>query len=90
MSKLYCEVSEGLRKSDASIKICEVDGTPQFFPLDRGLISKINRRDAIPVRILEIDRDNDSALVTLPAEADSGATRVWVKLDDLALKAMAQ
>src|SRR5438552_3256586 len=33
MPKLYCNVSEGLRKAEATVTVSEYDGTPQHFPL---------------------------------------------------------
>lgn len=86
MPKLYCKLSEGLRKAEATVTVSEYDGTPQHFPLDRGLITKINGKYVIPVSIIHYAgdaEDNELALVSLPVEADSGTQRIWVKLSDL-------
>jgi hypothetical protein len=83
MAKLYCTVSEGLRSAEASITVTEYDGSPQHFPLDRGMITRAEGRDTIPVRILQRDERGELALVSLPVEADSGTQRIWVKVKDL-------
>lgn len=83
MAKLHCSVSEGLRKAEATVTVQEYDGTPQHFPLDRGLISRSTGRDMIPVRVLQYDQTGELALVSLPVEADSGTQRIWVKTTSL-------
>jgi hypothetical protein len=86
MPRLYCNVSEGLRKAEATVTVSEYDGTPQHFPLDRGLITKTAGRSTIPVGVVHyagIAEGDELALVSLPVEADSGTQRIWVKLSDL-------
>ena len=86
MPKLYCKVSEGLRKAEATVTVSEYDGTVQHFPLDRGLIATTGGKPAIPVGVVhyaENGREERLALVSLPVEADSGTQRIWVKLSDL-------
>jgi hypothetical protein len=39
--------------------------------------------DYLPVGFVEIDRRRRRVLIELPAEADSGANRMWVSFDDL-------
>src|SRR5437016_156046 len=57
MPKLYCKPSEGLRKAEATDTVSEHDGTPQHFPLDRGLIRNTNGKYAIPVGIIHYAGD---------------------------------
>ena len=83
MAKILCAVADGLRKAEATVTVMEYDGTPQHFPLDRGLISSIGGQEAIPVRILQYDQTGSLALVSLPVEADSGTQRIWVKTEIL-------
>ena len=86
MPRLYCNVSEGLRNAEATVTVSEYDGTPQHFPLDRGLITKAGGRSAIPVGLIQYTGDaegDELALVSLPVEADSGTQRIWVRLSDL-------
>jgi hypothetical protein len=83
VAKLSCRVSDGLRPSEATITVNEYDGTPQHFPLDRGMVSRAGSRDAIPVRVIQKDETEQFALISLPVEADSGSQRIWVKIEDL-------
>jgi hypothetical protein len=84
MARIYCKVSEGLRQAEASVTVTEYDGTPQHFPLDRGLISKVGGQDTVPVRLIQYDQSGALALVSLPVEADSGTQRIWVESKTLA------
>ncbi len=83
MALIFCEVSEGLRKSEATVKLTTYDGRPEFLPVDRGLVTEDGGRFYLSVGLIHISKDKDAALVALPVEADSGAHRVWVKLDHL-------
>jgi hypothetical protein len=83
MARVICEVSEGLRKSEATVKLVTFDGRPEFLPVDRGLVTTEGDRNYLSVGLVHVSHDKKAALVSLPVEADSGAHRVWVKLDSL-------
>jgi hypothetical protein len=81
MAQVICEVSEGLRKAEATVKLVTFDGRPEFLPVDRGFLSSEDGKDYLSVPIIHISDDKKAALIALPVEADSGAHRVWVHLD---------
>src|SRR5437763_9328707 len=83
MPQVICEVSEGLRKSEATAKLSTYDGRPEFLPVDRGLLSEEGGKHYLSVGVVHISDEKKAALVSLPVEAGSGAPRVWVKLDHL-------
>ena len=83
MAQVLCEVSEGLRESEATVKLTSYDDRPEYIPVDRGLLSKEGGRCYLSVGLIHISPEKKAALVSLPVEADSGAHRVWVKLDHL-------
>lgn len=83
MAQVLCEVSEGLRKSEATVKLITYDGRPEFLPVDRGLLSEEGGKHYLSVGLVHISPEKKAALVSLPVEADSGAHRVWVNLDRL-------
>ncbi|HEX5273076.1 MAG TPA: hypothetical protein VFW33_21415 [Gemmataceae bacterium] len=83
MAQVLCEVSEGLRKSEATVKLMTYGGRPEFLPVDRGLVSQENGRHYLSVGLVHVSEERKAALVSLPVEADSGAHRVWVSLDQL-------
>ncbi len=83
MALIKCAtVGRGLRDSEATVTIEEFDGTPQFLPIDRGVLTESNGNSYLTVSIIHVDDRKGAALVGLPVEADSGAHRVWVKYDD--------
>lgn len=81
MAKVICEVSEGLRKAEATVKLVAFDGRPEFLPVDRGMLSTEGDKHFLSVSIIHISQEKKAALIALPVEADSGAHRVWVNLD---------
>jgi len=83
MAQVLCEVSEGLRDSEATVRLTSYDGRPEYIPVDRGLLSNEGGRYYLSVRLIHINLEKNAALVSLPVEADSGAHRLWVRLDYL-------
>jgi hypothetical protein len=83
MAQVLCEVSDGLRTSEATAKLTTYDGRPEFLPVDRGLLSEEGGRSYLSVGLIHISTEKQAALVSLPVEADSGAHRVWVRLDQV-------
>lgn len=83
MAQVLCEVSEGLRKSEATAKLTTYEGRPEFLPVDRGFLSEENGRTYLSVGLVHVSQEKKAALVALPVEADSGAHRVWVRLEHL-------
>jgi hypothetical protein len=83
MAQVLCEVSEGLRKSEATVKLVAYDGRPEFLPVDRGLLSEDGGRYYLSVGLVHVSHEKGAALVSLPVEADSGAHRLWVSLERL-------
>ena len=83
MAQVLCDVSEGLRNSEATVRVMTYEGRPEFLPVDRGLLSTEANRDYLSVGLVHINHEKKAALVSLPVEADSGAHRIWVRLDQL-------
>lgn len=83
MALVLCEVSDGLRSSEATVKLSVYDGTHEFLPVDRGLLSEDGGKHYLSVGLIHTSHEKKAALVSLPVEADSGAHRVWVRTDHL-------
>jgi hypothetical protein len=83
MVLVVCEISEGLRSSEATAVITDFDGRRQFIPVDREFLSEINGKWYMPIGFLRVDKDHKAALIQLPVEADSGANRFWVELGNI-------
>jgi hypothetical protein len=86
MAQVLCEVSEGLRAAEATVKLMTYENRTEYLPVDRGLLSQENGHHFLAVGLIHVNKEKHAALVSLPVEADSGAHRVWVKLDHLKLE----
>jgi len=86
MAQVLCEVSEGLRDSEATVKLATYENRSEYLPVDRGLLSEEGGKYYLAVGLIHVNMDRRIALVSLPVEADSGAHRVWVRLDHLKLE----
>jgi hypothetical protein len=85
MAQLLCEVSEGLRPAEATVKVHRLDGRAEFLPVDRGMVTKAGRKNYLAVGLIYLDEAQEAALIELPEEADSGANRLWVRRDHVRL-----
>ncbi len=83
MAQVLCEVSDGLRQSEATVKLTTYDGRPEYLPVDRGFVSEDGGKHFLSVGLVHVNHEKKAALVSLPVEADSGAHRVWVTLDQI-------
>jgi hypothetical protein len=82
--EVQCEVTVGgLLPRGVTARVADVEGRHQFVQVTSGMINRWSDRDYLPVGIVEIDRKKRRVLIELPAEADSGAHRLWVRFDDL-------
>jgi len=89
MAQICCDVSEGLRGSEATVMIQDFSGEKHFLPVDREMLHKPRKNSTqhlLSVRIVSTDKDAGAALVELPVEADSGANRIWVNSKGLVSK----
>jgi hypothetical protein len=76
-----CRVSNGLREQEAIVEITDLSNQPQSMPLDRDFLVYQNGTPFLPVRVIHRSDRDQAALIILPVESDSGAHRVWVKLE---------
>ncbi len=83
MAQLLCQISEGLRPAEANVRIEEYNGIPHYLPAHRDFLTREGGNYYLPVTLLWIDEAKKVALVGLSIETDSGANRLWVKLDQL-------
>ncbi len=83
MTQLVCEISPGLRDSERTVVVRDVFGRKQFLRVENGFVASADAHWYLPVGIVGIDETKKLALVELPHEADSGVSRLWVRLADL-------
>jgi hypothetical protein len=83
MLQLPCEVSEGLRPAEATVRITDENNRGHFLPVDRELLNEEGGRYYLPVTLVHVDERKKRALVGLPIETDSGYNRLWVRQKQL-------
>ena len=82
--EVRCEVQEGgLMPNGITVTLRDEQGRRQFIQVTRGLINRHGDEDYLAVGFVEIDRRGRRVLVEFPAEADSGANRMWVGFNSL-------
>jgi hypothetical protein len=83
MTHVICEVGDGLRPSEATVVVHNYSGRSEYLPVDRGMLVRMNGKHLLPVRLIYQDDSKGAAFVELPDEADSGTSRIWVRLTDI-------
>jgi hypothetical protein len=83
MALVHCEVSEGPREGFKTVGIPSVEGRFEYLTLEEKFLARRGDDLLLPVWVVGRDRRFDTALVSLPDEADSGARRVRVRWSDL-------
>lgn len=83
MALLVCDLKEGLRSREATAIVKDYTGRRQFMPLDRTQIAEEDGKSWVTVGLVHVDEAKKLALVSLPIEADSGAHRIWVPINQL-------
>src|SRR5947209_4357266 len=86
MAYVACEVAEGLRPSELTVAVKDLDGSTAFLRVERDFVRRIGGRTYLPVGIVYEDRASNAVLIELPHEADSGVNRVWVAADSVKLE----
>ena len=83
MALVACEISNGLRESEATVAVREVAGDHQYLRVERDFLSQEGGRFFLSVALIQFDPTGASALIELPQEADSGTSRLWVPAANL-------
>ena len=84
MELILCEVSKGLRDSEATVAVRSFDGDQQFLRIERDFLNfePETGRYYLTVGLIQKDQSGKFALIELPQEADSGTSRLWVATAD--------
>jgi hypothetical protein len=82
MAHVICEVSNGLRASERTVAVRDVDGFGQFLRVESDFLTTTQQgKTYLPVGVVHMSADR--ILIELPHEADSGINRLWVRKVDL-------
>ena len=79
MPYVVCNIDEGLRPSEVTVEVRDIDDRPEFLRVHRDFAKKFENTYYLPIGIVYHDRDKGLYLIELPHEADSGANRLWVQ-----------
>jgi hypothetical protein len=83
MAQLICDIAPGLRDSEKTVAVRDVFGRRQFLRVEQGFLAAAGGQCYLPVGVVGIDDGQKLALVELPHVADSGVSRLWVRLSEL-------
>jgi hypothetical protein len=83
MPYVLCSVSEGLRPSEVTVEVQDVDDRSEYLRVHREFVKQFENRQFLPIGIVGHDQVTDLFLIELPHEADSGANRLWVASSSL-------
>lgn len=83
MAEVVCDVTPGLRDSERTIAVRDVHGLRQFLRVEADFLAEDGGRRYLPIGVVGVDESKQLALIELPHEADSGNSRLWVRLSDL-------
>ena len=83
MTYVVCVESEGLRDSEATVGVLDLDGRRRYLRVEKHFLDRGDGRSYLPVGVVYRDLEGRKALIEFPHEADSGENRVWVDLADL-------
>jgi hypothetical protein len=76
-----CRVSKGFRDQELMVEVTDFRGLQESLPLDKDFVVYKKDKPYLPVRVLHLNEKEEAALIVLPVESDSGAHRIWVKLE---------
>jgi hypothetical protein len=76
-----CRVSKGLREKEILVEVTDFHEHAHSMPLDKDFVVYRQKKPYLPVRVLHRNERDKAALIALPVESDSGAHRIWVKLE---------
>ena len=83
MARVRCETRPGNSPRQVVAGVGDVFGARHFLLVDREYLTGKNGESYLPVGVVFRDRDKGVALIEFAEEADSGAWRAWVQLQDL-------
>lgn len=83
MPYVLCSVGDGLRPSEVTVEVRDIDERPEFLRVHKDFVKSIDGRFFLPIGVVHHDREKNLSLIELPHEADSGANRLWVSAASL-------
>jgi hypothetical protein len=83
MPFLRCDIKPGLRDSEVTVTVEDVNGRKQRLRVERDFLREEAGQLYLPIGIVVRHPEKPWVLIELPREADSGANRMWVAPEQL-------
>jgi hypothetical protein len=80
---VHCEISEGPRTGFLSVGIDSVEGYKEYLAIEEQFLVTNGPDSFLAIAVVGKDITNNTTLIELPFEADSGAKRVWVPNEEV-------
>ena len=78
--EVECSATASTLHETEVVGVADQTGNHQFLRVGKGFLTREAGRTYLPILVIEVDSQRQRALVQLPYEADSGASRIWVAL----------
>jgi hypothetical protein len=79
--EVECQATPSSLYETEVVGVRDVTENRLFLRVAQGMVHRSNGKADLPIGIVEVDRRKGRVLIQLPYEADSGANRLWVPLD---------
>jgi hypothetical protein len=83
LASVRCEITDGLRPTEATVAVADIHNHRQFLRIERDFLSAVGEQWFMPVGVVHDDSRQPWVMIELPHEADSGANRLWVRRENL-------
>ena len=78
--EVVCSATASSLHETEIVGVADITGNHQFLRVGKGFLTRDHGAVYLPVLVIELDQERHRALVQLPYEADSGASRIWVAI----------
>ncbi len=78
--EVECSATASSLHETEVVGVADVTGNHQFLRVGKGFLTHEAGRTYLPIQLIEVDPSRQRALIQLPYEADSGASRIWVPI----------
>lgn len=78
--EIECSATSSSLHDTEVVGVPDETGNHQFLRVGKGFLTRESGRTYLPIQVIEVEGPRHRALVQLPYEADSGASRIWVPI----------
>lgn len=78
--EVECSATSSSLHETEVVGVPDQSGNHHFLRVGQGFLTRESGRNYLPIQVIDVDQTHHRALVQLPYEADSGASRIWVPM----------